>query len=294
MADLDFYGKLLRMDAKLRDANLDLFKGGTDNGKKLRDDKLPFLLQSRAFQDCIANAREKLGLKNDEPIYSEPSSSAIQSLMRTPSREELIELGLIPYNTEEASESQKLVEKLQAELRSEKDPEVIELIKKDIEEMSEGATGYLGYHDEESRKRLYTMSVVRQILDRFSLGDSWYAVIENVVLNGSNYDEAYPVSVPDGIVIQEIAQNGDVIVRVSQGSTKQEYVKAWEYVSHFTGTPRKLPKTSSNTPRDLEIIRDMDAGIPTSQVASKYFPDKPQDTDLYSHIHKIYKRKSVK
>lgn len=294
MTDIDFYSNLLKMDAELRDANLDLLSNGTKNGKKLRDDKLPFLLQSSVFQEYIADAREKLGLKNNEPIYSEPSSSAIQSLMRVPSREELIELELIPHSAEAASQSQKIVEELHAELRSEKDPEMVESIKKDIEEMAEGVTGYFGYHDEDSRKRLYLMSIVRQILDRFLLDESWYVVVENIILNGNDYDEAYSVNTPVGVVIQDVTPHGDVIVRVSRGTTKQEYTKAWKHVSQFTGKPRKMPKTSSNITRDLGIVSDMDAGVPTSQIASKYFPGKVPDTDLYSHIHKIYKRKSIK
>ncbi|GEM_PF-1144345 len=295
MADDNFYFNLLNMEPELRDANLDLMNKTTANGKKLKDDKLPFLLESPAFIERVINARRKLGLKNEKTIYTDTSSSTIQRLMRVPTREELIELELIPYNAEEAVKSRELIESLCKALETEKDTEAIKSINRDIKEMTEGATGYLGYHDDESRKYLYRDNIIKQILRDSSLDEAWYVIVENIVLNGRHPDEAYLVHVPIGVTIEDIAPNGDAIIRVAKGCTKQEYVEAWKSVSQLTGKPARQPKTNSdNKERDLGIIRDMNAGMPTTQIASKYFPGKAKDTDLISRIHKIYNRKSIK
>lgn len=295
MADDDFYFNLLNMKPELRDANFVLLSKTTADGKRLKDDRLPFLLESPAFIERVIDARRKLGLKNEKTIYTDTSSSTIQRLMRVPTREELIELELIPYNAEEAVESQELIESLREALETEKDTEAIESIKRSIEEMAEGVTGYLGYHDEESRKYLYRDNIIKQILRESSLGEEWYVIVENIVLNGRHPDETYLVHVPIGVTIEDIAPNGDVIIRVAKGCTKQEYMEAWKSVSRLTGKSARQPKTNSgNKERDLGIIRDMNAGMPTAQIASKYFPGKAKDTDLISRIHKIYSRKSIK
>lgn len=295
MADYNFYFNLLNMEPELRDANFDLLTRTTASGKRLKDDRLPFLLESPAFIERVIDARRKLGLKNEKTIYSDTSSCTIQRLMRVPTREELIELKLIPYNAEEAVKSRELIKLLRESLEVEKDTEVVESINRDIQEMAEGATGYLGYHDDESRKYLYRDSVIKQILRESSLDEAWYVIVENIVLNGRHPDETYSVLVPIGVTIEDTAPNGDVILRVAKGCTKQEYIEAWKTVSRFTGEPARQAKTNSaNKERDLAIIRDMNAGMPTAKVASKYFPGKIQDTDLISHIHKIYNRKSIK
>ena len=294
MADDNFYFNLLNMEPELRDANLDLLSKTTANGKRLKDDRLSFLLESPAFIERVINARRKLGLKNEKTIYSDTSSSTIQRLMRVPTREELIELKLIPYNAEEAVKSRELIELLRESLEAEKDTEVIESINRNIEEMAEGATGYLGYHDDESRKYLFRDNIIKQILKDSSLDEAWYVIVENIVLNGRHPDEAYMVHVPIGVTIEDTAPNGDVIIRIAKGCTKQEYVEAWKSVSRFTGKPRKMPKTSSNTVRDLGIVKDMNAGMTPRQAAAKYFPGRAVTLDLINHIHKIYNRKSVK
>lgn len=294
MADDDFYFNLLNMNPEIRDVNFKLLSRTTTAGKNLRDDKLPFLLQSPAFIERIVDARQKLGLNNKKTIYSEDSSSVIKRLMRVPTRDELIELELIPFNTQESTESLQLIQSLRESLKTEKDPEAIASIHRDIEDMAEGASGYLGYHDDESRKYLYKDSIIKQILRGSSLDESWYVIVENIVLNGRYPDEAYTVHVPIGVTIKEIAQNGDIVIRVAKGCTKQEYVRAWGSISRFTGKPRRQPKTNSNNKeRDLGIIQDMNAGMPTAQIAAKYFPGDVHDSDLYSRIHKIYKRKSI-
>lgn len=295
MADDNFYFNLLNMKPELRDANFKLLAKTTATGKRLRDDKLPFLLESPAFFERIIDARQKLGLKNKRTIYSEDSSSVINRLMRLPTRDELIRLGLVPYNAEQAAQAQKLIGLLTESLKTEKDPEAIESINRDIEDMAEAASGYLVSPDEDYRKYLLKNSVIEQILRDSSLDKSWYVIVENIILNGRHPDEMYTVNVPIGVSIEEIAPNGDVIIRVAKGCTKLEYVGAWGKISRFTGKPTRQPKADSkNKNRDLGIVRDMNAGIPTTQIASKYFPGKTQDTDLFSHIHKIYKRKSIK
>ncbi len=294
MADDNFYFNLLNMKPELRDANLDLLSKATTHGKRLKDDRLPFLLESPIFMERVIDARRKLGLKNEKPIYADISSSTIQRLMRVPTREELIELELIPYNAEEAVKSQELIESLRKALETEKDSKAIKSINRDIEEMTEGATGYLGYHDDESRKYLYRDNIIKQIISESSLDESWYVIVENIVLNGRYPDEAYMVHVPIGVTIEDTAPNGDAIIRVAKGCTKQEYMEAWKSISRFTGKPRKMPKTSSNIVRDLGIVKDMNAGMTPRQAAVKYFPGRAVTLDLINHIHKIYDRKSVK
>lgn len=295
VADDNFYFNLLNMKPELRDANFKLLGKTTAAGKRLRDDKLPFILESPTFLERIIDARHKLGLKNKKTIYSENSSAVINRLMRLPTRDELIRLGLVPYDAEQAAQAQELIGLLTESLKTEKDPEAIESIKRDIDDMAEAASGYLVSPDEDYRKYLLKNSVIEQILRDSSLDKSWYVIVENIILNGRHPDNAYVVNVPIGVTIEDVTPNGDVIIRIAKGCTKQEYLEAWKNVSRFTGEPIRQPKTDSkNKRRDLGIVRDMNAGIPTSQIASKYFPDKIQDTDLFSHIHKIYKRKSIK
>lgn len=295
MTDENFYLDWLNMKPELRDANFELLDDKIASGKSLRNDKLSFILESPKFMKRITDARQKLGLKNEKTIYSEPSSSVINRLMRLPTRDELIKLGLVPYNAEQAVKARELIELLTESLKTEKDPEAIESINRDIDDMTDDASGYLVSPDEDFRKYLLKNSVVEKILKESSLDKSWYVIVENIILNGRHPDEAYSVNVPVSVSIADIAPNGDVIIRVAKGSTKQEYVKAWEKVSRFTGKPARQPKTNSdNKERDLGIIRDRNAGMTTTQIASKYFPGQSQDTDLASYIHKIYKRKSIK
>lgn len=295
MADDNFYFNLLNMKPELQDVNFKLLSKASTTGKQLRDDKLPFILESPAFIERIFDARKKLGLKNEKTIYSEDSSSVISRLMRLPTRDELIELGLVQYNSEEAVKSQELIDLLTESLKTEKDPEAIESTIRDIEDMAEGASGYLVSPDEDYRKNLLKNSIIEQILKESALEKSWYALVENIVLNGRHPDDAYLVHVPIGVSIEETAANGDVVVRIAKGCSKQQYMDAWKYISRLSGKPTRQIKTDSdNKKRDLGIIRDMNAAIPVSQVARKYFPHRAFDADLRSYIHKIYKRKSVK
>lgn len=295
MADDNFYLNLLNMKPEIRDANFELLDKTIATGNLLRDEKLPFLLESPSFMERILDARKKLGLKNKQPIYSEPSSSAIKRLMNAPSREQLMELKLIPYDAEVAAKSRELIELMTESLESETDIESVATINRDIEDMREGATGYLGYHEAETRKFPYINYIIKQILSDSSLDESWYVIVENIILNGHHPDKAYSANLPIGVAIEDITPNGDVIIRVAKGCAKQEYVGAWENISRFTGKSARQPKTdSANKERDLGIIRDMNAGTPVSQVARKYFPHSIFDADLRSYIHKIYKRKSIK
>jgi len=274
--------------------NLGLTSGSIDDGKKLRDDKLPFLLQSSDFISAINQTRKKLGLTNKQPIYSEPSSSAIQRLMRTPSREELIELGLITYDEKAATESQEIIENAAKELKSASTSEEAAIYEDIIKDMSEGATGYLGYHDPSLRKMVFLRFMIENILKQFSLDESWYLIVENVVINKEYVDNAYSVYTDLDIVIDSIDSNGDVILRIPKGSSRKKYADAWKHIAPLVGKPQRKPKVDTNRERDLGIVRDMDAGMKTVQIARKYFPRQTANSDLYSHIHKIYKRKSVK
>lgn len=294
MADLDFYTKWLNMDKKLFDANAELLNVHLDESKKIRDEKLAFLLQSTIFQDYVAQCREELGISHILPDYSEPSSSIINKNMRVPTRDELIELGIIPFNEQEALESKQIIKDLKSALKNETRADVILGIENEIKEMAEGATGYLGYYDEEQRKYSYRDYIVRQILTRFSLDEAMYVVVENILVNRDNIDDVYTYDIPAGVVIDGIASNGDINVVVSKNSTKEDYVNAWKQISRFVDKPKRLPKTSQNVERDLAIIRDKDAGMSLRELASRHFPNKPYNSDLGAEIQQIYRRKSIK
>ena len=294
MNNEEFYLNPNDVNRELFRTNLDLMSSEFVDGKIIRDDKLPFLMQSKKFVNSIAQARQDLGLTNDKPIYSEPSSSAIHRLMRAPSREKLIEIGIMTYSERVAKESQEIIDDATKAIGSADGTEEIASLERTIEDMVEGATGYIGYHDPEIRKQVLLRFTIESILKQFSLSDSWYLMVENIILNLEHTDDAYSVAKGSSIVIDNIDSNGDIILRIPTGSTRKKYSEAWQHIAPLLGNPQRKPKVDINRERDLSIVRDMDAGLKTANIARKYFPHITPITDAVSYVHKIYERKSVK
>lgn len=147
--------------------------------------------------------------------------------------------------------------------------------------------------DENSEPRLF-YEVVKSTLEELELGGEWSFYITLFIVNNRPPDKKYVLLRPDnGVSVEEVGANGELLIRLQPGVRKEDYLKAWEVFREYLGSPNRMPKEDTESERDSRIYDDFSNGVTRRELARKYFPSQ-EESSAMDRIIKILKRQKAR
>lgn len=147
--------------------------------------------------------------------------------------------------------------------------------------------------DENSEPRLF-YEVVKSTLEELKLGSEWSFYITMFIVNNQPPDKKYVLLRPDnGVSVEEVGVNGELLIRLRPGVRKEDYLKAWEAFREYLGSPNRIPKEDTESERDSGIYNDFSDGVTRRELAHKYFPGQ-EESSAMDRIIKILKRQKAR
>ena len=129
------------------------------------------------------------------------------------------------------------------------------------------------------RKGIYQADfdkAVNEALKTAELTDDWRSYMEKYI--ASNNPSGEPLFLhPGKIMVKEINEDNELLIRLKPGLRYEDYVKAWNVFSRPLGEGVRLNKSYSNEEEHLTWLQDKDRGMTYMQVAEKYFPSHPDE-----------------
>lgn len=127
---------------------------------------------------------------------------------------------------------------------------------------------------------------VKKVLKSLNLGSEWSFYITVYVVNNQPPNKKYSsIRSNTGISIERLSESGELIIKLSPGLRKNDYLKAWDIFRYYLGSSSRLPKNNLESERDNTIFNDFTNGVTKRKLANKYFPNQ----DSISSIEKISK-----
>jgi hypothetical protein len=132
--------------------------------------------------------------------------------------------------------------------------------------------------------------VVKEVLKSLNLGSEWSFYITVYVVNNKPPDKKYSsIRSNTGISIERLSESGELIIKLSPGLRRNDYLKAWDIFRYYLGSSSRLPKTNLESERDNAIFNDFNNGATKRKLANKYFPNQDGISSM-EKISKILKR----
>ncbi len=128
---------------------------------------------------------------------------------------------------------------------------------------------------------------VNKVLDKLHLPNEWSFFIIVYIVNGTP-PQSIAFGDVEAITVQEVKENGELVIRLKPGLRKEDYVKAWNTFHSYLGQAKSLDKPYTNADINQQIYGDKVVGLTYAQLAKKYFASHYY-RDKVSAIDKVKK-----
>lgn len=119
-------------------------------------------------------------------------------------------------------------------------------------------------------------NAVTEALATAGLSNEWYEYMEDYIATNQPPEKPFFMH-PKKIMVEEINEDNELLIRLKPGLRYEDYRKAWKVFSRPLGEGIRLNKSYSNEDEHLKWLQDKNSGMTYLQVATKHYPNNPED-----------------
>jgi hypothetical protein len=135
-------------------------------------------------------------------------------------------------------------------------------------------------------------SHVLSIINKYNLGKAWVNYIEDfIIFDGRPEINFTTFPTPKNIKIEDINEEGEVLLRLKPGLRHEDYERAWDVVSRPLGEGKRVSKPYTNIERSQQMLRDKEAGMKYKEIAKKYYPNQDPEAIIETIRKAIYRER---
>lgn len=115
-------------------------------------------------------------------------------------------------------------------------------------------------------------NAVSEALKNAGLSDDWYSYMQDYIATNNPPEKPFFMH-PRKIMVEEINEDNELLIRLKPGLRYEDYRKAWKVFSRPLGAGIRLNKPYTSEDIHLQMLNDKDNGLTYLEITKKHYPN---------------------